>query len=146
MLDPSLYRVSPFQPNGSDEQAQTTPALKTYPLEEFVRLNLPQRELVLSPVLSVSSLAMLVAYRGVGKTQVALRAHLRRQLRVEVLTLARAEAETDVVRRRRDARSAAPRTSPGHDGGFARATAGWLLQHFAHGRAGPRDDPQPRPS
>ena len=72
MLDPSLYRVSPFQPNGSDEQAQTTPALKTYPLEEFVRLNLPRRELVLSPILSVSSLAMLVAYRGVGKTQVAL--------------------------------------------------------------------------
>lgn len=70
LLKPSSYTVGEFVDH--PEQEQVGPELKIYSLEDFVALDLPRRELVLDPILSVSGLAMLVAYRGVGKTQVGM--------------------------------------------------------------------------
>jgi hypothetical protein len=41
-------------------------------LGDFLKLELPQREFIISPILAKSGLAMIYAYRGVGKTFVAL--------------------------------------------------------------------------
>jgi putative DNA primase/helicase len=46
--------------------------LTTISLNEFVNLNLPKREYILSPILPARSLAMLYAGRGVGKTRVGM--------------------------------------------------------------------------
>jgi hypothetical protein len=42
--------------------------LKVFDLAEFLRLDLPPRELILNPWLPKSGLCMLHAYRGIGKT------------------------------------------------------------------------------
>lgn len=42
------------------------------PLEERLKVKFPKRDLILSPWLAESSLNMIYAWRGVGKTHVAL--------------------------------------------------------------------------
>jgi putative DNA primase/helicase len=78
--DPSLYTVEHLQPGPAN--ASPTPSagdargglirLTTTSLSEFVRLDLPKREYVLSPILPARSLAMLYAGRGIGKTRVGM--------------------------------------------------------------------------
>lgn len=46
--------------------------LVTISLDEFVKLDLPTREMVLAPIIPERGLAMLYAGRGVGKTHVAM--------------------------------------------------------------------------
>jgi len=80
MLDPTSYTVEHLQPrpaNGHIPRAHGLPehdavCLTTMSLSAFVRLNLPRREYVLSPILPTRSLAMLYAGRGVGKTRVGM--------------------------------------------------------------------------
>ncbi|MFC1455388.1 AAA family ATPase [Microvirga arabica] len=78
--DPSLYTVEHLQP-GLANPSQTRSArdapdgsihLTTISLSEFVRLDLPKREYILSPILPARSLAMLYAGRGIGKTRVGM--------------------------------------------------------------------------
>src|SRR4051794_7213793 len=78
MLDPTRYTVEHVAPGKANGQgAHTDPAndairLTTIPLQEFVRLNLPRREHVLSPILPARGLAMAYAGRGVGKTRLGM--------------------------------------------------------------------------
>ncbi|MDY0029907.1 MAG: AAA family ATPase [Pseudobdellovibrionaceae bacterium] len=46
--------------------------LKSYTLGDFLRLEIPPREDILSPILQTQSLSMIYAKRGVGKTHFAL--------------------------------------------------------------------------
>ncbi len=48
------------------------PALQVDKLGDFMRLDLPPRELILDPILAERSLAMVHAWRGVGKTWLTL--------------------------------------------------------------------------
>lgn len=48
------------------------PRLKVIGLSEFLAMELPPRELILSPWLPEAGLCMIHAYRGIGKTHVAL--------------------------------------------------------------------------
>lgn len=57
--------------NGAAEPEQAV-AFTTTSLADFVRLRLPPREHVLSPILPVRGLAMIYAGRGVGKTRIAM--------------------------------------------------------------------------
>ncbi|MDR3404765.1 MAG: AAA family ATPase [Chthoniobacter sp.] len=59
----SLVANTPFEP---------TVPLRALDLDELLSLELPPREFVLSPWLPSQGLALLYAFRGVGKTQVAL--------------------------------------------------------------------------
>jgi putative DNA primase/helicase len=78
--DPSLYTVEHLQPGPAiGDQAHRAGdtrdgfiRLTTISLSEFVRLDLPRREYVLSPILPARSLAMLYAGRGIGKTRVGM--------------------------------------------------------------------------
>lgn len=51
---------------------ESAPALRAYSLGDFLRLPIPPREDILSPILQTQSLSMLYAKRGVGKTHFAL--------------------------------------------------------------------------
>lgn len=46
--------------------------LKALNIHEFLALEIPPREMILSPIIPTQGLAMLYALRGVGKTQVSL--------------------------------------------------------------------------
>ncbi|WP_262273294.1 AAA family ATPase [Microvirga yunnanensis] len=78
--DPNLYTVEHLKPglaNGDQERRGENAhdgfiRLTTISLSEFVRLNLPKREYVLSPIMPARSLAMLYAGRGIGKTRVGM--------------------------------------------------------------------------
>lgn len=78
--DPSRYTVEHLQPgpaNGHQAPRDRGACdgsilLTTISLSEFVRLVLPKREYVLSPILPARSLAMLYAGRGIGKTRVGM--------------------------------------------------------------------------
>ncbi len=80
MLDPASYTIEQLDPcptNGRTPRLsalpeENAPRLTTMSLNAFVRLDLPKREHVLSPILPVRSLAMLYAGRGVGKTRVGM--------------------------------------------------------------------------
>jgi putative DNA primase/helicase len=48
------------------------PPLKSYPSNEFTSLRLKPREHILEPILRTRGIAMLAAYRGVGKTHVSM--------------------------------------------------------------------------
>ncbi len=71
----SSYTIEHLQPNAATPDENTTPGalkLETITLGELVRLNLPKRRQVISPIIPVRGLAMLYAARGIGKTHVAL--------------------------------------------------------------------------
>jgi putative DNA primase/helicase len=78
--DPSLYTIERLQPGpaNGDQAGRAEHAhgglirLTTISLSEFVRLDLPKREYILSPILPARSLAMLYAGRGIGKTRVGM--------------------------------------------------------------------------
>jgi hypothetical protein len=48
------------------------PALKSIGFNDFLKLDIPQREMLLHPILPERSLAMLYAPRGIGKTLLSL--------------------------------------------------------------------------
>jgi putative DNA primase/helicase len=48
------------------------PALKSYPSNQFTTLKLKPREYILEPIIRTRGIAMLAAYRGVGKTHVSM--------------------------------------------------------------------------
>lgn len=52
--------------------AQKSSGIRAVSLEEFLKVDLPRREMLLSPFLPTQGLCMLYAKRGVGKTHVAL--------------------------------------------------------------------------
>lgn len=54
------------------EIAASTSRLKSIELSDFLQLKLPPQENILAPWLSTQSIALIYAYRGVGKTHVAL--------------------------------------------------------------------------
>ncbi len=54
------------------EAAPPEPTIKLVELDNFIRMDLPPRELLLAPWLPRQGLAMIHAYRGIGKTHVAL--------------------------------------------------------------------------
>lgn len=47
-------------------------AIQVYNIEEFLRLNFPDREYILDPIIPTQGIVMLYAARGVGKTFLAL--------------------------------------------------------------------------
>lgn len=51
---------------------QRRPALKWFASDEFTSMKLKPRDFILEPIIRTGSLAMLSAFRGVGKTQVAI--------------------------------------------------------------------------
>lgn len=62
-----------LQPDYEPEFEQSpAPRLKVVDIVEFVTMDLPPREEMLSPWLLTQSLSMIYAWRGVGKTHVAL--------------------------------------------------------------------------
>lgn len=54
------------------DRAERVFSLKAYNIEDFLKLDIPRRENILTPILQTQSLSMLFAQRGVGKTHVAL--------------------------------------------------------------------------
>jgi hypothetical protein len=52
--------------------AQPAPSLQPVGFSDFISLNIPQREMLLDPILPERSLTMLYALRGLGKTQLGL--------------------------------------------------------------------------
>lgn len=56
----------------SDDESHHQPALRVSSAEEFVARKIPPRDYMLDPILNSQGLLMLVAYRGIGKTFVAL--------------------------------------------------------------------------
>jgi hypothetical protein len=58
----------PVTGNGVDRE----PPLRTFTSHDFTGLRLKPRDFILEPILRTGSLAMLSAFRGVGKTQVAV--------------------------------------------------------------------------
>lgn len=48
------------------------PSLAVVEVQDFIKMNLPYREMILSPWLPAQGLAMIYAPRGIGKTHVAL--------------------------------------------------------------------------
>ena len=52
--------------------AQPAPPLQPVGVNDFIKLDIPPREMLLSPILPERSLAMLYAPRGIGKTQLGL--------------------------------------------------------------------------
>jgi hypothetical protein len=56
----------------SSEPRRPAPKLRCFASDEFTAMKLKPRAYALSPILRVGSLAMLSAFRGVGKTQVAI--------------------------------------------------------------------------
>ena len=56
----------------SADAGQRPPGLKWFSSAEFTSMKLKPREYVLGPILRTRGLAMLSAFRGVGKTQVAI--------------------------------------------------------------------------
>jgi len=55
-----------------EKDAQQLPRIKVVSVAEFLRMEFPPREYLLSPILPTQGLAMIHAFRGVGKTHVAL--------------------------------------------------------------------------
>src|SRR5271166_4626139 len=51
---------------------QSPPLLQAVGFNDFLRLDIPAREMLLNPILPERSLAMLYAPRGVGKTLLSL--------------------------------------------------------------------------
>jgi hypothetical protein len=68
--------VEPFIPirdfSKIDHQADAKPKLVVVTMEEFLTTQLPPRQLMLDPWLTTQSLNMIYAWRGIGKTHVAL--------------------------------------------------------------------------
>jgi putative DNA primase/helicase len=56
----------------SNATAQSRPALQPLGLSDFLKLDIPPREMLLAPILPERSLAMLYAPRGLGKSWLAL--------------------------------------------------------------------------
>jgi putative DNA primase/helicase len=63
-LDRGEARIEPERPQ--------PPPLRVLEVREFLRLELPPREMVLDPILPAKGLGMMFAPRGVGKTHTAL--------------------------------------------------------------------------
>lgn len=61
-----------FEMKDHNQQNPSSKGLLVITLEEFVKRNIPPREMVLSPILPAQGLAMLYAKTGVGKTFVGL--------------------------------------------------------------------------
>ena len=57
-------------PSASTEQRR--PSLKWFASSEFTAMELQPRDFILEPIIRTGSLAMVSAFRGVGKTQVAI--------------------------------------------------------------------------
>lgn len=55
-----------------DAHIEFPPTLVTVDLENFLAMNLPSRELILSPWLPKAGLCMIHAFRGIGKTHLSL--------------------------------------------------------------------------
>lgn len=58
--------------NREHVNADTLPVLQVDTLGEFLKLDLPPRELILAPILAERSLTMIHAWRGAGKTWMTL--------------------------------------------------------------------------
>jgi len=56
----------------SDKNAAQAGPLKVIGLKDFVNLEIPNREMLLSPIIPAQGLIMIAAKRGVGKTHIAL--------------------------------------------------------------------------
>ncbi|MER9005656.1 AAA family ATPase [Mesorhizobium sp. M0862] len=54
------------------DAGEQRPALKWFASHEFTSMTLKPRDFILEPIIRTGSLAMLSAFRGVGKTQVAI--------------------------------------------------------------------------
>jgi putative DNA primase/helicase len=68
-----LSRFSPAKPvEASNAVAVTRAPLQAVGINEFLRLDIPPREMLLAPILPERSLAMLYAPRGLGKSWLAL--------------------------------------------------------------------------
>ena len=70
-----LMSITDALPDGAarvDCQSSQPERLKPLTLSEFFELEIKEREMLLSPILPEKGLVMLYAYRGVGKTHVAL--------------------------------------------------------------------------
>ncbi|HEV8695451.1 MAG TPA: AAA family ATPase, partial [Lysobacter sp.] len=62
----STPSVTPLNPVALD------PGLRVVQLNEFLNENIPPREAIMSPWLLTQSLSMIYAWRGVGKTFIAM--------------------------------------------------------------------------
>jgi putative DNA primase/helicase len=65
-----------YEPDDTDDRDFQTPdskiVLRTVTFHELATMNIPDREMLLSPVLPAQGLAMIFAERGIGKTHVAM--------------------------------------------------------------------------
>jgi putative DNA primase/helicase len=70
-----LHRVLPgrqMSPIPGTVSAHIEPSLRAFGLNDFLNIDVPAREMLLSPILPERSLAMLYSPRGVGKSWLAL--------------------------------------------------------------------------
>ncbi len=65
-------RINSAEPYVNLQAQQTKPRLRSFNVREFLELEIPPREMLLSPILPTQGLVMLYAPRGIGKTHVAL--------------------------------------------------------------------------
>lgn len=65
-------RINRAEPYGVLQTEQKRPRLRSLNVREFLELEIPPREMLLSPILPAQGLVMLYAPRGIGKTHVAL--------------------------------------------------------------------------
>src|SRR5262252_6648000 len=77
ICSPALTRRSAMSPPDEirriiDSAEPVLPRLRALSAAEFLRLELPPRGMVLEPILPEKGLALLHAYRGIGKTHLAL--------------------------------------------------------------------------
>jgi len=75
-----------------DSAEPVLPRLRALSAAEFLRLELPPRGMVLEPILPEKGLALLHAYRGIGKTHLALGIGFAIASRAELLGLRAPEA------------------------------------------------------
>lgn len=72
LVDCENYRDEVELVDDADQATAQIPRFDTICVNEFARLELPARTLVLDPILPTGGLGMLFAGRGIGKTHVAL--------------------------------------------------------------------------
>lgn len=65
-------RIGRAEPYIAPQTEQARPPLRSLNVKELLELEIPPREMILSPILPAQGLVMLYAPRGIGKTHVAL--------------------------------------------------------------------------
>ena len=61
-----------YAPEEPDDSENRNYLLRSVSVDELINMELPEREMILSPFLPTQGLVLLVAKRGVGKTQIGL--------------------------------------------------------------------------